>query len=178
MGDAPPQNPPARRPARPSAGRRRPGRTGAERISDRLIDRNIGVWSNNTHIHGNVGIASSEDSAYFAWQDSRNGNAATNAEDIYFASVKLQGAAPADAEDDGAPAWILIGAGTAIGMGLAMALAYLGEPPAHAVAPPDRSGCTDGSIGPSLQPERRVSHPAGILAGWKRCADWPSSSTV
>ena len=95
------------------------------RISDRLIDRNIGVWSNNTHIHGNVGIASSEDSVYFAWQDSRNGNSTTNAEDIYFASLKLEGAAPAAADDDGAPAWILIGAGTAIGMGLAMALAYL-----------------------------------------------------
>ena len=83
------------------------------------------MWSNNTHIHGNVGVASSEDSVYFAWEDSRNGNATTNAEDISVASVELQGAAPADAEDDGASAWILIGAGTAIGMGLAMALAYL-----------------------------------------------------
>ncbi|MGI8810626.1 MAG: sialidase family protein [Acidimicrobiales bacterium] len=94
------------------------------RISDRIIDRNIGVWSNNTHIHGNVGIASSEDSVYFAWQDSRNGNSVTNTEDIYFASLKLEGTAPVG-DDEGTPGWILAGAGVAVGMGLAMLLVYL-----------------------------------------------------
>ena len=94
------------------------------RITDRIIDRNIGVWSNNTHIHGNVGIASSDDTVYFAWQDSRNGNAVNNAEDIYFASLKLEGTVPAD-DDSDAPAWILAGAGVAVGMGLAMVLAFL-----------------------------------------------------
>ncbi len=94
------------------------------RVSDRIIDRNIGVWSNNTHVHGNVALASSEDTVYLAWQDSRNGNAVTNTEDIYFASIKLDGTTPI-AADEPTPGWILAGAGVAIGMGLAMLLVYL-----------------------------------------------------
>lgn len=61
------------------------------RISDRLIDRNIGVWSNNVHSHYNVGITSSDEAVYFAWQDSRNGNAVTNTEDVYFSALYLDG---------------------------------------------------------------------------------------
>jgi len=64
------------------------------RITDRIIDRNIGVWSNNSHIHANVGIASGPDTVYFAWQDTRNGNATTNTEDIYFASVNSTATRP------------------------------------------------------------------------------------
>ncbi len=84
--------------------------------------RSIGVWSNNSHIHGNVGLASSEDSVYFAWQDSRNGNSVNNAEDIYFASLKLNGTTPITEDDEGTPSWILAGAGVAVGMGLTMLL--------------------------------------------------------
>jgi len=96
------------------------------RVSDRLIDRNIGVWSNNVHSHYNVGIASSNDAVYLAWQDSRNGNAMTNAEDVYYAAVYLDSAV-AVGDDDGSsvPGWLLLGAGTAIGMGVAMLLVFL-----------------------------------------------------
>ncbi|MGI8984813.1 MAG: sialidase family protein [Acidimicrobiales bacterium] len=104
------------------------GRTWSEntRISDRLIDRNIGVWSNNVHSHYNVGIASTNDSVYFAWQDSRAGNAVTNAEDVYFASLKLD---PDDilvgASSGTTNAWPLAIAGVMLGMGIAMVLAFL-----------------------------------------------------
>ncbi|MGH9269464.1 MAG: sialidase family protein, partial [Acidimicrobiales bacterium] len=56
------------------------------RISDRMADRRIGMWSNNVHSHYNVGVASSNDSVYLAWQDSRNGNEVTHTEDVYFAA--------------------------------------------------------------------------------------------
>lgn len=90
------------------------------RITDRIIDRNIGIWSNNVHGHTNVGIASTNESVYFAWQDSRNGNADTHSEDIYFASLKLNGPVLAVAGGAGVPAWAVAGAAVALGMGVAM----------------------------------------------------------
>lgn len=104
------------------------GRTWSEnvRITDRLIDRNIGVWSNNVHSHYNVGIASTNDSVFFAWQDSRNGDRLTNSEDVYFASlyrepseILIGGGSGADA-----PRWVVYGAFAAAGMGVAMVVAY------------------------------------------------------
>ena len=93
------------------------------RVTDRIIDRNIGVWSNNAHSQTSVAITSSDTTTYIAWQDSRNGNALTNVEDIYFATV--QHAAPAtetDDEDD-VPGWVLLGASAAVGMGLTVLVA-------------------------------------------------------
>lgn len=94
-----------------------------QRISDRLIDRNIGVWSNNVHSHYNVGISSSDDATYFAWQDSRNGNATTNAEDVYSSALYHDGKEVARGDDaEGVPNWMLLGSGTAVGMGVVMLL--------------------------------------------------------
>lgn len=90
------------------------------RITDRIIDRSVGVWNNNVASHHNVGIASTDDSVYFAWQDSRNGNALTQAEDIYFASLKLAPSGVAAETQPGAPLWAIAGAGVALGMGIAM----------------------------------------------------------
>jgi hypothetical protein len=94
------------------------------RVSDRIADRNIGVWSNNAHSQTSVAITSSDTTTYIAWQDSRNGNALTNVEDIYFAAV--QHAAPAteteDAGDD-VPGWVVVGASAAVGMGLTVLVA-------------------------------------------------------
>ncbi len=89
------------------------------RISDRTIDRRIGVWSNNVHIHAHLGITSTDDAVYFAWQDTRNGNREFQAEDIYFASARF---APVEAreKDSGVPGPVLIGAGVLVGMGLSM----------------------------------------------------------
>lgn len=95
------------------------------RVSDRLADRRIGVWSNNVHSHYTVGIASANDGVYITWQDTRNGNSVTNSEDIYFASVLLDAPGVSVENDSGVPGWVLTGAGIAVGMGLAMLLVFL-----------------------------------------------------
>jgi hypothetical protein len=92
------------------------------RISDRSIDRSIGVWSNNVGSAAPIGMASTRDSVYFAWQDTRNGNPVNSAEDVYFGSLKLAG--PLPPAGGGIPAWVLLGAGVALGMGLAAMAAY------------------------------------------------------
>ncbi|MGH9265337.1 MAG: sialidase family protein [Acidimicrobiales bacterium] len=95
------------------------------RISDRMADRSIGVWSNNVHSHHNVGIASADDAVYFAWQDTRNGNEETNAEDVYFASLLLDPDVALVQGRSDVPALVLTGAGIALGMGVAMLLVAL-----------------------------------------------------
>lgn len=105
------------------------GRTFAKnvRVSDRRADRSIGVWANNIDQRLDVGVASSDDSAYFTWSDTRNANRTFQPEDIYTASVKMYGNEPviATSADEGAPAWLAVGAGLAIGMGVAMVGLYL-----------------------------------------------------
>jgi hypothetical protein len=83
------------------------------------------VWSNNVHSTTTVGISSTNDSVYFTWQDSRNGNAITNAEDAYFASLKLNGSGAADEGSPAAPRWVLLGSGLLMGLGVAMSLVWL-----------------------------------------------------
>lgn len=93
------------------------------RITDRSIDRTIGVWGNNIGSHTNVGVASTDDSVYVAWQDSRNANRDNNSEDIYTASLKLSGPTMAPATRDSLNVGRLF-AGAALGLGLAMLLAW------------------------------------------------------
>lgn len=101
------------------------------KVNDRIIDRNIGVWSNNYHSHTNVGIASTNGAVYFAWQDSRNGNADNNTEDVYFTSADLApsdrgGVGAASVEgDSGIPAWAVGLTGMAVGLGIATAIFLL-----------------------------------------------------
>ncbi|MDP9420376.1 MAG: glycoside hydrolase [Actinomycetota bacterium] len=99
------------------------------RISDRIIDRRFGVWSNNVHSHYNVGVASSNESVYFAWQDTRNGSNLTNSEDVYFASLKWDAPVGSEAgqSSDGVPTWMAALTAMAMGMGIAalVALAVL-----------------------------------------------------
>ena len=99
------------------------------RVSDRSSDRSIGVWANNVDQRLNLGIASSDATAYVAWQDTRNGNSQFQPEDVYMASVHID---PADlvvgagsGTDETAPAWLAVGAGLAVGMGLAMVAVLL-----------------------------------------------------
>ncbi|HTJ76881.1 MAG TPA: sialidase family protein [Acidimicrobiales bacterium] len=103
------------------------GRTFSDevKVTDRIIDRRYGVWSNNSHIHAPIGIVSTDDTAYITWQDSRNGTNDGSADDTYFATVRLKGTVQAvgDVQDDtGVPRPILVVAGLAGGMGLAMIL--------------------------------------------------------
>ena len=109
------------------------------RITDRSIDRSIGVWSNNISSHHNVGVASTRDGVFFAWQDTRNGNPTTQAEDVYFATVDLTGGVARSA--GASMPWGQLGLGLALGLGVAMVLAaalsgrLLGARPAGAGAP-------------------------------------------
>ncbi len=100
------------------------GRTFARnvRVTDRIIDRNIGVWSNNVHSHTNIAVASTDEAAYLAWQDTRNGNKDLQAEDIYFAAVRFP---VGDEDEDDVPGWVLVVASAALGMGVTVALALL-----------------------------------------------------
>lgn len=95
------------------------------RVTDRLIDRSIGVWSNNIDSRFNVGLASSGDVAHLAWQDSRNGRADTNAEDVYMASVHLDGTTSSESGRRGLPTWAVVAVSVALGMGIAMVAAAL-----------------------------------------------------
>ncbi|MDQ4096876.1 MAG: glycoside hydrolase [Actinomycetota bacterium] len=95
------------------------------RISDRMSDRHIGMWSNNVHSHYNVGISSSNDTVYFAWQDSRNGNSANDSEDIYFSSFLRNPPEVSVSDGSEVPGWALLGAGLALGLGGAMVTVYL-----------------------------------------------------
>ena len=58
------------------------------RVSDRLVDRRIGVYANNYDVTGPPGLASTDDYAIFGWDDTRNGDAVTNTQDIYVGSVQ------------------------------------------------------------------------------------------
>jgi hypothetical protein len=84
------------------------------RVTDRISDRTIGVWSNNTHSHANLGLVSTNDTVYIAWQDTRNGNSTTSAEDIYFAAVRY----PLSKPGRGVPGWAVLGVAAAVGLGL------------------------------------------------------------
>lgn len=99
------------------------------RISDRSIDRSVGVWSNNIDSKHNVGVASTEDAVYVAWQDSRNGTAETGAEDVYSAVLRL-GGRRGEATASGLPPWAPLAAGVSLGMGVAaVAVATRGRRP-------------------------------------------------
>lgn len=95
------------------------------RITDRSIDRSVGVWSNNIDSNHAVGIASTNDTVYFAWQDSRNSDREAQSEDVYMASLKMDGAVLVSDDDDGVPSWGLSVVGVILGMGLAMSAVWL-----------------------------------------------------
>ncbi len=93
------------------------------RITDRGADRSLGAWKFDSKF--NLGISSADDAVYFAWQDPRNAIRDTDAEDIYTSSLALDGRTDRSrTTDDGAPGWLLLGAGGAIGMALTMGLVW------------------------------------------------------
>lgn len=96
------------------------------RVTDRSIDRSIGIWGNNIESHYNVGIASTDTGVYFAWQDTRNGNADTGSEDIYSSALLLPGADVESAIPAAAtPVWPFIVVGVVLGMGVTTAVLAL-----------------------------------------------------
>ncbi|MEX2621546.1 MAG: sialidase family protein [Egibacteraceae bacterium] len=60
-------------------------------VSDRAIDRSVGIWSNRVSSSFNIGITSNDDSVYLAWQDTRNSGPEFQSEDIYTNKVRLSG---------------------------------------------------------------------------------------
>lgn len=92
-------------------------------VSDRSSDRSIGVWSNGFSSRFNMGVASTNDSVYFAWQDSRNGSRETQSEDVYASSLHFDDIA-GSTESAGVPSWLLVGAGLAVGMAVSICVAW------------------------------------------------------
>jgi hypothetical protein len=89
------------------------------RISDRSIDRRFGPRQVG-FITGPVGLASTDDTAYVAWDDTRNGNTLTGTQDVYFARARY--AAPDRALSPGrsriSPVlWVLLGGSGALVLG-------------------------------------------------------------
>jgi hypothetical protein len=92
------------------------------RVNDRGIDRSKGVWSNNIDSKFNVGVAATDETVHFVWQDTRNALGETGSEDVYTSSVPL---APIKAgSDSGIPGWTLA-LTTVFGMGVGVAIAWL-----------------------------------------------------
>ena len=115
------------------------GRTFAPNVmvSDRTIDRSVGIFSNNVGSHHNIGMASTNDKVWLAWQDSRNGNTLTGAEDIYAAMVRVGGATGESAgggTDWGTSAGA-VAAAVVVGMGIGMVGLWLGTRRRSTAAP-------------------------------------------
>lgn len=89
------------------------------RITDRSIDRSIGIWGNNIGSHTNVGVTSLDGGGYFAWQDSRNAHPEAQPEDVYMAKLPTSDASAVAATADpfgSALLWALLGAGVALSL--------------------------------------------------------------
>jgi hypothetical protein len=60
------------------------------RVTDRLIDRKIGVYANNYDLAGPPGVASTDEYAIVGFDDTRNGDAVVNTQDIYVGTVQYR----------------------------------------------------------------------------------------
>jgi hypothetical protein len=89
------------------------------RVNDRPIDRRFGPKLGS--INGPVGVASTDKVAFIAWDDTRNGNATTSSQDIYFTRARYAPASEAfgAGEDTGTSPWVagLLGAAVALAIG-------------------------------------------------------------
>ena len=90
------------------------------RLNDRAIDRRFGPRRTGG-IYGPLGLVSTEDVAYVAWDDTRNGNEQTGTQDIYFTRVRY--APPPEAfggvADSAMSPWVaaFLGAAVAVAVG-------------------------------------------------------------
>ena len=81
------------------------------------------MWSNNVNASVAVGVASTNETVYFGWQDARAGANETQSEDVYFASLHLDGSS-VPVRTESSPRWPQVAAGTAFGLGMGMVLAW------------------------------------------------------
>ncbi len=89
------------------------------RITDRSIDRSIGVYSNNIDSKTNIGLASGDYEVHFAWQDSRNADRERQPEDVYTANLLLEGAVM-NSSASAFPRIMVLGAVLVLGLGLGL----------------------------------------------------------
>jgi hypothetical protein len=97
------------------------GRTWAPnvRVTDRSIDRSLGVHAGNYGLKGPLGIASTDETAFVAWDDTRNSRPDTQTQDIYLARVRFQAGDrvfATVAESHHTALWALIGGAIALGV--------------------------------------------------------------
>lgn len=114
------------------------------RVSDRSIDRRFGPRRVG-FVTGPVGLASTDETAYLAWDDTRNGNETNGAQDIYFTRARFAPPGRALAGTGGTrvpPAlWSLLGAaGTLVICGLALGAAMSPVPRRRAGPPAAPAG--------------------------------------
>ena len=91
------------------------------KVNDVPIDRTIGSWMNNIDVMSPIAIASDNDGAIIAWSDTRNGNAISQAQDIYTSTITF-GEPAAERRVTPLQAGL---AGGLFGLGIAMCLAVL-----------------------------------------------------
>ncbi len=104
------------------------------RISDRSMNQNEGFAMNLSYdLRGPVGVASTDEEAYVAWSDSRNGNVDLPTEDAYFAKVIHEDAFTKAAKGEAAVKWSSVLLGLAIGLVVAgLAVATVARPKSRA----------------------------------------------
>lgn len=101
------------------------------RVTDRAIDRRLGVGSASYGVKGPIGLAAADTATYVAWDDTRNADEDSEAQDIYFTRARHAPASDVfgSGRETPAPAmWSGLGAGGALAVGgvallLGMALA-------------------------------------------------------
>jgi len=59
------------------------------RVTDRSIDRTIGIWANNSDTRQPPGLGSADELAVAVWDDTRNGDRATDVQDLRAAAVQF-----------------------------------------------------------------------------------------
>ena len=60
------------------------------RVSDRSIDRKLGIWTNNSDTRQPPGLASANELAVVVWDDTRNADAVDGAQDLRAAAVQFE----------------------------------------------------------------------------------------
>jgi len=93
------------------------------RISDRSMNKNEGYTVNDQYgMMGPAGVASTNDTAYFSWSDSRRGTVQAPVEDYYFTTARFSGSTTSKSTSRGGA----FAAGTATGVLAAGVVLLLG----------------------------------------------------
>lgn len=107
------------------------------RISDRSMNQNEGFAMNRAYdLRSPVGVASTNEEAYVAWSDSRNGTFELPTEDAYFSKVIHSEKASAAARSEPVVKWSSVLLGLAIGLVVAgLAVSTVARRPKAAAGP-------------------------------------------